>query len=147
MKELKIMRNEVNRAHKAKTTLRYLLIVALVSLTSVLSATNVAAQNLAQRPEVQMKSTSGMVYSGSTLPQAAADGAYVTGSEPGTYTPASTNSGPSGRRKIGGGNSGGGDGPTNPDDPWATPLGDAAIPLALLALMYVCARAFLKKRA
>lgn len=115
-------------------TLRYLLIVAMISMASVVSATNVAAQNLARRPEAQMHSTSGMVYSGSALPQAAAEGAVLTGSEPGTYTPANTNSGPSGRRRISGGNTGGG--PDDREDPYPDPLGDAAWPLALLALAY-----------
>ena len=139
------MRNEVNRAHKAKTTLRYLLIAALISMTSVLNATNVAAQNLAQRPEVQMKSTSGMVYSGSALPQAAAEGTYVTGTTIGTYSPAegSNNNGPHRAKK----DWGTGGGPDDRPEPYEDPLGDAALPLALLALMYVCARAFLKKRA
>ena len=112
--------------------LRYLLIVAMVSVASLVFAT---AQSLAQKPKVEMKSTSGMVYSGSNLPQAAAKGTVLTGWAPGTYTPADeeTSSGP---RKIGGGNSGGGSGPENPDDPWATPLGDAAIPLMLLIIAY-----------
>ena len=123
--------------------LRYLLIVAIISWTSVLSATNVAAQNLAQQPEMQMKSTSGMVYSGSNLPQAAAKGTVLTGSKLGTYSPA--DEGPSGPRKVGGGHTGGG--PDDREDPYADPLGDAALPLALLALASVCARAFLKKRA
>lgn len=115
--------------------LRYLLIVALVSLTSVLSATNVAAQNLAQQPEMQMHSTSGMVYSGSTLPQAAAEGAYVTGTTIGTYSPAdgSNNSGPHRAKKGWGGEGEPGDRP----EPWETPLGDAALPLALCALAYL----------
>ena len=56
MKELKIMK-----------ALRYLLIV--MGLMSVLS---ISAQALAQQPEVYMQSTSGMVYSGSQLPSAAA---------------------------------------------------------------------------
>ena len=58
--------------------LRYLLMVALISLTSVLSATNVAAQNLAQQPEMQMHSTSIIQGSGSTLPQAAVEGVSTT---------------------------------------------------------------------
>ena len=114
--------------------LRYLLIVALISLTSVLSATNVAAQNLAQQPKVEMKSTSGMVYSGSTLPSAAADGAVLTGSKIGTYSPAgSTTDGPHKARR-------GADGEdTPPDDPHGPnedPIGDAMIPLMLLCLAY-----------
>jgi hypothetical protein len=110
--------------------LRYLLIV--MGLMSVLS---ISAQALAQQPEAQMQSTSVMPSAGSTLPSAAADGAVLTGSTMGTYTPASPGK-PSGPRRIGGGNSGGGDGPTNPDDPWKTPLGDAAWLLILAAAVY-----------
>jgi len=113
--------------------LRYLLIVMMLSVASVMFAT---AQNLAQQPQAEMKSTSGMVYSGSQLPSAAVSGAVTTGSKLGTYETASNAAGPSGRRKIGGGNSGGGSGPTNPDDPWATPIGDATLPLMLLIVAY-----------
>ena len=120
--------------------LRYLLIVMMLSVAGLVFAT---AQSLAQKPEAEMRSTSGMVYSGSTLPSAAADGAVLTGSMYGTYTPA--NEGPSGRRKVSGGHTGGG--PDDREDPYADPLGDAALPLMLLALVYMCARAFLKKRA
>ena len=120
--------------------LRYLLIV--MGLMSVLS---ISAQALAQQPEVYMQSTSGMVYSGSQLPSAAADGAVLTGSTVGTYTPASAGK-PSGPRKIGGGNQGGGDGPSNPVDPWATPLGDAAWPLVLMALSYMAVRTTRKRK-
>jgi len=116
--------------------LRYLLMVMMLNVASLAFAT---AQSLAQQPEVYMQSTSGMVYSGSQLPSAAADGAVLTGSTVGTYTPASPGK-PSGPRKIGGGNSGGGTGPSNPDDPWKTPLGDAAWPLALLACAYLIVR-------
>ena len=72
IKELKIMK-----------TLRYLLMV--VAMVSVLS---VKAQGTAQLPEVQMQSTSVMVSSGSTLPQAATTGAVLTGETPGTYSAA-----------------------------------------------------------
>ena len=125
--------------------LRYLLIVAMISMTSVLSAANVAAQNLAQQPKAEMHSTSGMVYSGSTLPSAAAEGAVLTGSKLGTYTPADGSNG-SGPRKAKSGLGGGG-GPGDRPEPYEDPLGDAALPLMLLALVYMCARAFLKKRA
>ena len=54
---------------KIMKTLRYLLIV--VAMVSVLG---VYAQGLAQEPQAQMTSTSGLVYSGSNLPQAAATG-------------------------------------------------------------------------
>ena len=123
-----------------KTTLRYLLIV--MSLVSVLS---VSAQGLAQQPQTQMRSTSVMVGSGSALPQAAVTGTYMTGATPASYTTA----GPDKhlRRDVGGGEDDWGDEgePTDPGEP--NPLGDAAWPLMLLALAYVCARAFRKKRA
>ena len=112
--------------------LRYILIVMMLSVASLAFAT---AQSFAQQPEVYMQSTSGIVYSGSQLPSAAADGIVLTGSTVGTYTPASTGK-PSGPRKIGGGNQGGGDGPSNPVDPWATPLGDAVWPLLALAAAF-----------
>ena len=127
--------------------LRYLLIVAMISLTSVLSATNVAAQNLAQHPKIEMKSTSGMVYSGSTLPSAAADGAVLTGSKIGTYSPADAATRGTRKAKREDANGDGWedeDDPDTPADPF--PLGDAAIPLMLLACAYVLARAFLKRR-
>lgn len=121
-------------------TLRYLLIViAMVSFLGV------KAQGLAQRPEVKMQSTSGMVGSGSTLPSAAAQGTYVTGSVPGTYTPANAASGPAHAKKVGedeGWEEE--DDPDNPGNPF--PLGDAALPLALLALAYMGVRAFLKRK-
>jgi hypothetical protein len=40
-----------------------------------------------------------------------------------------------GPRRIGGGNSGGGTGPENPDDPFATPIGSLPIALMLLLAM------------
>ena len=122
--------------------LRYLLMVMMLSVASLAFAT---AQSLAQQPEAHMQSTSGMVYSGSQLPSAAADGAVLTGSTVGTYTPASAGK-PSGPRKIGGGNSGGGTGPSNPDDPFATPIGDAVWPLLALASVYALLRVYRRKR-
>ena len=125
--------------------LRYLLIVAMVSVASMVFAT---AQSLAQKPESQMKSTSGMVYSGSTLPSAAADGTVLTGSKIGTYSPADAATRGTRKAKREDANGDGWedeDDPDTPADPF--PLGDAAIPLMLLALAYVCARAFLKRRA
>ena len=117
-----------------KATLRYLLIV--MSLVSVLS---VSAQTLAQQPEARMQSTSIMAPSGSALPQAAVTGAVTT------YEPNSSSNIGSTRRRIGGGQSSGG--PDGREDPYADPLGDAAWPLMLLALMYVCVRTFRRRRA
>ena len=122
--------------------LRYLLIViAMVSFLGV------NAQGLAQRPEIKMQSTSGLVCSGSTLPSAAIHGTYVTGTAIGTYSPASQPGGPR-RITINPGEEPGPDEGEN-SEPWKDPIGDAALPLILLACVYICARAFLrnKKRA
>ena len=123
-------------------TLRYLLIVAMISMASVMSAANAAAQNLATRPEMQMQSTSVMQGSGSALPQAAAEGTYVTGTTIGTYSPASTG-GPS-RAKRGWGSGGSGE-PGDRPEPYTDPLGDAAWPLALLACVYLIMRVARKR--
>lgn len=126
--------------------LRYLLIVMMLSMASVMFA---AAQNLAQQPQAEMKSTSGMMYSGSTLPSAAADGAVVTGSKLGTYSPADASTGGPHKAAKGLGGGGGGESgePGDRPEPYEDPIGDAALPLMLLALAYMGARAFHKKRA
>ncbi len=134
MKELKIMK-----------ALRYLLIV--MGLMSVL---NISAQALAQQPEVYMQSTSGMVYSGSQLPSAAAQGTYVTGTTIGTYNPANVN-GPHRAKKEdnpgGGFNPGGGEpGPGDNSEPWEDPLGDVLWPLVLMALSYMAVRTARKRK-
>lgn len=116
-----------------KATLRYLLMV--VAMVSVLG---VYAQGTAQFPEATMQSTSTMVGTGSSLPQAAVTGTTVAGETPAAYAPA----GHAGHiRKIGGGNTGGG--PEDREDPYADPLGDAALPLALLACVYALMRVIL----
>ena len=121
-------------------TLRYLLIV--MSLVSVLS---VHAQSTAQLPEAQMQSTSAMVGSGSTLPQAATTGAYVTGSTVGTYSPAKIHPG-NVRRDVGGGEGEweDEDDPDNPGEP--NPIGDAVWPLLALAAAYALLRVYRRKR-
>lgn len=118
--------------------LRYLLIV--IAMVSFLGAN---AQGLAQRPEVKMQSTSGMVGSGSQLPSAAAQGTYVTGSIPGTYTPANAASGPA-RAKRGGDE--GDTPPSDPQGPMEDPIGDAGWPLAMLAVAYALLRVYKRER-
>ena len=113
---------------------RYLLIV--MSLVSVLS---ISAQTLAQQPSSDFRSTSVMQSSGSALPQAATTGAVLTSSTPGQYTPA-TRPGGIIRKDVGGGSTADDEDPDAPEEPF--PIGDAVIPLMVLALMYVCARAF-----
>ena len=126
MKKFKIM----------KKTLRYLLIV--MGLMSVLS---ISAQALARKPEVEMQSTSVMVSTGSNLPSAATTGAVVTGEQPGTYTPA--NAANTGKHRA---QKGWGEGGSDREEPYPDPIGDALWPLMLLALAYVCVRAFLKRK-
>ena len=112
--------------------LRYLLIV--MGLMSVLS---ISAQALAQQPQAQMHTTSIMAGSGSTLPSAAAQGTYVTGTTIGTYTPANATNGPA-RAKMVGEDEGWEEGDPDPDNPGNPfPLGDAALPLFLLACVYM----------
>ena len=79
-------------------------------------------------PSTRFESTSAMELSGSSLSS--------TISAIGSDNPNSN--GMSGPRRIGGGNSGGGDddGPENPDDVYKDPLGDAVLPLLLLAVGY-----------
>ena len=120
-------------------TLRYLLIV--MGLMSVLS---ISAQALAQQPQAQMQSTSIIAGSGSQLPSAAVQGTYVTGTTIGTYSPANA-SGPN-RARRGIDDDDENDKPGGWDDPYKDPVGDAGWPLALLALAYVCVRAFLKRK-
>lgn len=115
--------------------LRYLLIV--IAMVSVLG---VKAQTLAQMPKAQMKSTSGMVYSGSQLPSAAVQGTYVTGTTIGTYNPSNA-SGPHRAKKEDDGwadeDDTPGQGDITPDLPGdLVPIGDAAWPLMLLALAF-----------
>lgn len=106
-----------------KTMKQLLIVIGLVS------ALTICAQTMVEQPQLQMQSTSIMMGSGSHLPQAAIEGVTTT-----DLLSNSTNSGP---RRIGGGNSGGGEGPENPDDVWATPLGDMPwVWIALLAAGY-----------
>ena len=142
------MRNEVNRAHKAKTTLRYLLIV--IGTASVLS---VQAQGFAQTPITAFRSTSTMVSSGSAYsatPALNSDGtAAYSGSAPASGPRRAKMDDPDPSNPFI--NPGTGEPSTigdvgNPNEP-GTPIGDALIPLALLALMYVCVRTFRRRRA
>jgi len=111
-------------------TLRYLLMV--VAMVSVLG---VYAQGTAQFPEATMQSTSTMVGTGSTLPQAAVSGASLAGETPAAYAP-----GRAGkiRRDVGGGGTTEDEDPDEQDEPF--PMGDAALPLALCALAYLIVR-------
>ena len=123
---------------KIMKTLRYLLsMIALVSVLSLSAQTpnygkpykgqeTQSVYTTAQMPAATMGTVdAAYMHSGSSLPMAAQSGVTTT------YDKAN------GPRKIGGGNSGGGDpGPENPDDPWSTPLGDVMWPMMMLALAF-----------
>lgn len=113
------------------------MVVAMVSVLGVY------AQSTAKLPEPMMQSTSTMVTTGTTLPFAAAEGTYVTGSTPGTYSPAGR---PGNIRKIGGSGSGtGGNEAEETKDPYETPIGDAVWPLMVLACAYLIIRVWRKR--
>lgn len=128
-------------------TLRYLLMnLAIMSVLSI------SAHVLAQQPEATMHSTSAMQGIGSTLPSAATQGPVVTGEIVGTYIPANAPSRP--RRVDANGNGiddddegfdDEGEGWGHTGDPFDTPLGDMAWPLALLALVFVVGKWSVKK--
>ena len=111
---------------------RYLLIAF-----AVMTALSVSAQSLAQAPEAQMHSTSSMVGSGSALPQAVQCGAHTT------YDGEQARNGDIAHRI---GNNGGGDpGPEDPDDIWATPIGDVLWPMMFFACVYLILRVVRKR--
>ena len=114
-KEIKIMK-----------ALRYLLITF-----AVMTVISVSAQSLAQQPTTEFHSTSSMVGSGTTLPMAVEDGAFTT------YDVNAA--GRSNKAGLRNGWGGGGE-PGDWDEPWADPIGDAALPLAMCALAYLIIR-------
>ena len=113
-------------------TLRYLLIV--IAVMAVLS---VSAQSLAQEPQIGFQSTSSMVTSGSTLPQAAQSGVYTTYDVPGHSNK------PGIRRSVVDDDI---PKPSDNTDPDATPIGDGMLPLALLALVYGVLRVYRRRK-
>ena len=120
-------------------TLRYMLIVtALLSVMSV--SAHMFDKQWGQKPVIEMRSTSAMAYSGSTLPQAAATGvtlATVADVETSTrpYHPGHIRRGIDDDDKE--------EKPEGWVDPFKDPLGDVLWPLMLMALAYVV---YLKSR-
>ena len=135
------MRNEVNRAHKAKTTLRYLLsLIAILSVVSVSAATFGTTYQTQRRgiqyaqlntpmPTLAMSSTgSVMMQSGSTLPMAAVSGTTTTEqTAPNRRRAKKEDPDPFGGQTIGE--------VDNPNEP-GTPIGDAAVPMMLMAMLF-----------
>lgn len=104
-----------------KTTKYILLIICSLVFPILLSAQNTNSLPIL-KVESEFQSTSSMAYSGSTLPLAASTGVVVL---------EETVSKPSGPRRVGGW------GDNNAGDPGAVPIGDAILPLLLLAVGYV----------
>lgn len=121
--------------------IKYLLII--LGMASFLS---VQAQGIAQMPSTPFRSTSTMVGSGSTLPVAAHTGVQVTGATVGTYADASYAQRSSRPRRVGEN-----EGTENEDenthigDP-GLPIGDAVLPLMLMAMLFAGVIAVRKKR-
>lgn len=105
-----------------KTMKQLLIVIGLVSLLNLL------AQDIYALPEAHMYSTSAMVGSGTSLPQAAVTGTHTTYDE-------SDNSAFSGPKRI----IADGDEEDKENDGWkepGLPIGDALLPLLLLAVGY-----------
>ena len=112
-------------------------ILIVLGLVSVLS---VSAQSLAQQPTSDFRSTSTMVGTGSTLPQAAQTGAVLAGNAPSAGIRQPLRPGTQKTVDFEGGEP---DTPQNPGDP----LGDAVWPLMVLACAYLIIRVYRKRRA
>ena len=129
-----------------KTTLRYLLsLIAVVSVLSISAQTpnygttykpqsnaGIYAQSETQMPAASMNSiNAGYVQSGSNLPMAAQSGVTTT------YDKSPSVSRP---RRGASGEDGGDTPPDDPHGPNEDPLGDAMIPMMLLACAYLIVR-------
>ena len=116
--------------------LRYLLIAVILSTASLLSVANATAQSLAQLPDNEMRSTSVLPTSGSTLPQAAVEGPTTTYDQGGT--------GKHGHIRRGTGE--GDTPPSDPHGPMEDPIGDAGWTLLFCAAVFSGVIAFRRKR-
>ena len=122
-------------------TMRYLLITFAVMMVM-----SVSAQSLAQQPQAEFHSTSSMVGSGSTLPQAVQSGAYTTYDY--GYNPSRANKPGIRRADLDGDgiDDGTTEDETEPDSPGEPfPIGEGMLPLALLAFAYFVVRVMRKR--
>ena len=112
--------------------MRYLLITFAVMMISLM-AVSAKAQTVAQPPQPEFRSTSSMVWSGSTLPQAAQSGVYTTYDY-------GTRSNKPGIRRVGE-DEGFEEGETDPETPGEPfPIGEGMWAMVLLACAYVLFR-------
>lgn len=103
----------------------------LLIAIGLISVLTISAQTITEYPAPQMHSTSTMVGSGSTLPNAASSG-FISADD--NLNSSSNNNTPSGPRRA---KEEGDDTPPDPNGPMENPLGDAILPLLLLAAGYV----------
>ena len=108
--------------------MKQLLIV--IGLVSVLT---VSAQTFVEQPCAQMRSTSAMIGYEGTIPSAAVSGTYTTYDSDSPYGTTSSRGPKKGAAE-------GDTPPADPNGPMEDPLGDAVLPLLLLAAGYaICA--------
>ena len=101
----------------------------LLIVIGLISVLTISAQTITEYPAPQMHSTSTMVGSGSTLPNAASSG-FISADD---NLNSSSNNTPRGPRRA---KEEDDTPPADPNGPNENPLGDAVIPLLLLAVGY-----------
>ena len=105
----------------------------LLIVFGLVSVLGLSAQSFTVQPQAQMRSTSAMVGYEGTIPQAAVSGTYTTYDG----NPYGSNTSYSGPKK---GAAEGDTPPADPDGPMEDPIGDAVLPLLLMAAGYaICA--------
>lgn len=94
----------------------------LLIVIGLMSVLTVSAQTFVEQPCAQMRSTSAMIGYEGTIPSAAVSGTYTTYD---SDNPAPPSNGPKKSR------------PEDWEDPYDNPIGDAVLPLLLMAAGYV----------
>lgn len=112
-----------------KAMKQLLIVIGLVSMLSL------KAQNFVEQPYAQMRSTSAMKGISSNLPQAAVSGTYTTYDSNSPYGPRTSSQGPK-KAAAKEDDEEKDTPPADPPGPMENPLGDAVLPLLLLALGY-----------
>ena len=101
----------------------------LLIAIGLISVLTVNAQTITEYPVAEMHSTSTLVGSGSTLPNAASSG-FISADDNLNSSNINTPRGPRRAKEEGD------EPPTNPNGPMENPIGDAVLPLLLLAAAY-----------
>ena len=131
-------------------TMRYILsLIAILSAISLSAATYGTLYKTHERrpvyitqvgtpaPIIPMSTLDApMMHSGSALPMAAITGTITSYDQTPKTTPHRAKRGADGEDTP----------PSDPQGPMEDPLGNAALPLFLLACVYICARAFLRRK-